>query len=69
MISTKRMKKVREYDYYGVVEAAYKKGKYCYMSIIDHRVSDTRLTGVYDELGVKRVSPEYIDKWLSCRFN
>lgn len=68
MINTKCMSKIRAYNYYGIVEAAYRRGKHYYMSIIDHRNCDTRLDGVYDELGVKRVSSDYVRKWLSCRF-
>lgn len=67
MISTKFMKKLFSYNYFGVTEAAFKKGKFYYLSIIDHRQTDTKLDGIYMPLGVHRVDRTAIDKWAKCR--
>ena len=67
MIKTIKMHKMAEYSYYGVTEAVYRTGTRYYMSIIDHRSCDTKLDGIYDQLGVYRVDREYIDKWASTR--
>ena len=67
MINIKFTKCIGQYNYYGVTESAHKHGNRYYMSIIDHRVCDTRLDGIYGEFGVYRVGRAYINKWASCR--
>lgn len=67
MINTRNMHKVASYNHYGVTEAVYRMGSRLYMSIIDHRRTDTKLDGIYDQLGVYRVDQAYITKWANAR--
>ncbi len=67
MRKTTKMHKVASYNYFGVEETLYQKGQKLYMSIIDHRQHDSKLDGIYDELGVYRVDRAYTEKWANAR--
>lgn len=67
MIKTTKMHKVASYNYFGVIETLYRKGSRLYISIIDHRVCDSRLDGIYDNLGVYSVDSSYAQKWAETR--
>jgi hypothetical protein len=67
MINTRNMHKLAGYDYYGIAEEAFRMGDRYYISIIDHRATDTKLDGIFDELGVRRVSLGYVQRWAQSR--
>ncbi len=66
-MKTTNMHKMAGYNYFGVIEEAYRHGERVYISIIDHRLCDAKLDGIYDELGVRRVDRQYLERWAEAR--
>jgi len=67
MIKTTKMHRVAAYNHFGVLETLFSRGPRLYISIIDHRPTDMRLDGIYDQLGVYQIKKAYAEKWAAVR--